>query len=99
MAAPQQMIERLHRLRRKDAVDRRADEGRLAAGVEHLRQRAVRQHDAASRIQRGHAVGDGLEHGLQLAAASLQRRVGGGELQVGGLRRAAAVLPDRRPCG
>ena len=43
-------------------------------------------------VERGDAVGDGLEHGFELAAAGFEGRVGGGELEVGGFDCAAAVL-------
>ncbi len=86
------MVELLHRLGGKDRLNCCAEEGRLAARVEHLRQCAVGKDDAPLRIERGDAVGDGLEHRLQLAAARFQRCVGFGQLRVGGFDGAAAVL-------
>ncbi len=53
---------------------------------------AVGEDDAAGGIERGDAVGDGLEHGLQLAAAGFEGGVGGGELDGGVLDGATAVL-------
>ena len=92
MAALQQVVEGLHRLGGEDGIDGAADEGRLAAGVEHLGERAVGQHNAAACIERGDAVGDGLQHGFQFAAACFERGVGGRELEGGTLDGVTAVL-------
>ncbi len=69
-----------------------AEEGALAAGVHHLGEGAVGEDDAATGIEGGDAVGDGLEHGLELAAAGFEGGVGGGELDGGALDGAAAVF-------
>ena len=82
MAAAQQAVERLHGLGGEDRFDVAADEVRLAAGLHHLRQRAVGQHDTALGVQCDNAVGDGLQHGLELGAARFQGGVGGGELRL-----------------
>ena len=92
MAAPQQVVKLFHRLGGEDFFDGGADEGGLAAGVEHLRESAVGQHHTAPGVQRGNAIGDGLEHRLQFAAACFQRGVGLGELGIGSLDRLAAAF-------
>ena len=99
MAAAEEVVDGLERFGGEDFFDGGADEGGLAAGVEHLGEGAVGEDDAAARVERGDAVGDGLEHGFELAAAGFEGGVGGGELEVGGFDCAAAVLRDRRPCG
>src|ERR1035437_311634 len=53
VAAAEKMLERFHRLWWEDGFDRGADEGCLAAGVEHLGERAVGEHDTTLRIKCG----------------------------------------------
>ena len=69
-----------------------AEEGTLAAGVHHLAEGAVGEDDAALGVEGGDAVGDGFEHGLELAAAGFEGGVGRGELDGGVLDGAAAVF-------
>ncbi len=83
----------------EDLFDAAAEEGLLAAGVHHLGEGAVGEDDAAVGGEGGDAVGDGLEHGLELGAAGLEGGVGGGELDVGLVRRRGGCSRGRRPCG
>src|SRR5207302_9618764 len=64
--AAEEVVERLHGFRGEDAVNGGADEGGLAAGVEHFGQGASDEDDAAVDVERGDAVGDGREHCLEL---------------------------------
>ena len=57
----------------------------MAAGVEHLREGTVGEHDATIGRERYDAGGDGLDDGFQLSAALLKRGVELGELRGGAL--------------
>ena len=92
MAAHDEAVEDLGDLGGEDLFDGAAEEGTLAAGVHHLGEGAVGEDDAAVGVEGGDAVGDGLEHGLELAAAGFEGGVGGGELDGGVLDGAAAVF-------
>ena len=97
-AEPMRWLRRMRRSRTsessagKTSSMGRAEEGTLAAGVHHLGEGAVGEDDAAAGVEGGDAVGDGLEHGLELAAAGFEGGVGGGELDGGVLDGAAAVF-------
>ena len=92
MAAAEEVVEGFHGFGGKDGFDGGADEGGLAAGVEHLGEGAVGEDDAAAGVEGGDAVGDGFEHGFELAAAGFEGGVGFGELDVGGFDGMATVL-------
>ena len=79
------------------------EEGLLAAGVEHFREGAVGEEDAAVGVEGGDAVGDGFEHGFELGAAGFQFQSGrfidlrkglGGGFDLGD-----GSLQDPGPCG
>src|ERR1700710_856938 len=95
MAAQNEPIEDLVDLSGKYFLDRHAKERALTAGVHHLGERAVGEDDATAGVERGDAVGNGLEHRLKLTAARFKRGVGGRELDGGALDSAAAVLEVR----
>ena len=92
MAAIDEAIEDLDNFRREDLFHGAAEEGALAAGIHHLAESTVGEDDAAVGIEGGDAVGDGLEHGFELAAAGFEGGVGCGELHGGVLDGAAAVF-------
>ena len=92
MAALDQAVENLDDLGREDLFHDAAVEGALAAGVHHLAESAVGEDDAALGVEGGDAVGDGFEHGLELAAAGFEGGVGCAELHGGVLDGAAAVF-------
>ena len=92
VAAAKEVVEGLHGFGGEDSFDGFANEGGLAAGVEHLGESAVGEDDAAPGVEGGDTVGDGFEHGFELAAAGFEGGVGLGELLVGGLYGAAAAF-------
>ena len=61
-------------------VEGGAEEGTLAAGVEHLGEGSVVEDDAAVRGERDDAGGDGFDDGLEFGAAALEGGVEGGAL-------------------
>ena len=67
VAAAHQAVERFDELGGEDFVDGMPDEGRLPAGVEHLRSAGSSRTMQPSGVERGDAVGDGFEHGFELA--------------------------------
>jgi len=92
VAAADEVVESLEGFGRENALQGRADEVGLASGIEHFGKRSIGEDDATAGVECGDAVGDGLEHGLKLVATGFEGGVGGGELEVGGLGGAAAVL-------
>jgi hypothetical protein len=84
VGAAQEAVERVDDLGGEHIGEVEADELLLAAGVEHLGEGAVGQHDLqGGGRERDDAVGDGFDDGLELGAALLQRGVDLREL-VGG---------------
>jgi len=75
VGAAQQAVERVNDLGGQHVVQAKADELLLAAGVQHLREGAVGEHDLARCGERDDAVGDGFDDGLEFGAALLQGSV------------------------
>ena len=69
-----------------------ADELSLAAGVKHLREGAVRQHDATVGRERDDSGGYGLNDRFELGPSRLQRQVQLGELCGGASSRGVSTL-------
>ncbi len=95
MAAIDEAIEDLNHFRWKDLFHGAAVEGALAAGVHHLTESAVGEHDAAIGVERGDSIGDGFEHGFELAAAGLECGIGSAQLHGGVLDGAATAFEVR----
>ena len=87
-----------------DLTGQNGDSRRLArqvvvfARAEQVAGGAVGLQHAHLRIERDHPAGNRLKHGFKLAAALLERAIGGGELGGGGLSQGAGFLPDPLPC-
>ena len=72
MSAAEEVIEGVDDVCGKDVGEGEADEVALAAGVEHLGEGAVGEHDAAVGGEGDDAGGDGFDDGFELGAAGLQ---------------------------
>src|SRR5579875_1479443 len=75
MRAAEQALERLVDVSGKYLMQMPADELLLAAGIEELRESAVGEDDVERGRERDDGVGNGLDDGVELGAALLERGV------------------------